>query len=210
MKTKVADASIEDRPKLLGDPHFVCARLEELGAPHIAPLTNFVRNLRDRKGSGAVIPFIDPWDGGVEANVLFLLEAPSPNARHFVSMNNPDETAKNFHEVSREAGIDRRRIVTWNVVPWYIGDGQRIRPANRMDIAAGVESLVELLRLLPRLQSVMLVGRKAQVAEQDIRRAAPHLVLNHSPHPSRMFVNRRPENRGALLDAWRVAAQRDT
>jgi uracil-DNA glycosylase len=195
-----------DRPKLLGEAEALKMRLSQVGDAHIAPLTDFVCRLRERMGPDTAIPYIDPWDGGVEAEILFLLEAPGPKARNsgFVSMNNPDETAKNFFEISREAGIDRKRIVTWNTVPWYIGSGGKIRPANSADIAAGIESLAELLHLLPKLRAIVLVGGKARKAEDHVRGVAPHLKVFISPHPSPMFVNRKPENRGTLLSGWRA------
>ncbi len=121
---------------------------------------------------------------------MFLLEAPGPKARNsgFVSMNNPDETARNFFEVSREAGINRKRIIIWNAVPWYIGSGSKIRPADSRDLAAGVGYLPELLLLLPKLRGVVLVGKKAKKAEHQVRDAAPHLDLFCSPHPIRKTI----------------------
>ena len=128
----MTDASMIDRPKLLADAAARLSRSEQLGQPHVAPLTAFVAELRAERGISANIPDFDPWDGGTEAELLFLLEAPGARAvaSGFVSRNNPDETAKNFFELNREAGIPRRRTVIWNVVPWYIGTGTKIRPAK--------------------------------------------------------------------------------
>lgn len=195
-----------DRPKLLGDSDARQARLSEITEAHVARLTDFVDGLRDRLGPEAAIPYFDPWDGGINAEVLFLLEAPGPKARNsgFVSMNNPDETAKNFFELTRSAGIDRRRIAIWNTVPWYIGSEGKIRPANSADIRSGVESLNELLELMPKLRAVVLVGAKAQKAETHIRDCAQDIEVFSSPHPSPMFVNRRPENRDTILNSWRT------
>ncbi|MEZ9623867.1 uracil-DNA glycosylase [Vibrio sp. 10N.222.55.A3] len=193
-----------DRPKLLGDSEALKSRLSQLSDEHIAPLTKFVKRLRIASDSDATIPYFDPWDGGIKAEVLFLLEAPGAKAKNsgFVSMNNPDETAKNFFEISRETGIDRKRIITWNTVPWYIGSKSKIRPANSKDIAAGIRSLGELIQLLPRLRTVVLVGKKAQKAENHVRQLAPDLKIFKSPHPSPLFVNRKPENRAELLSIW--------
>ena len=191
--------------KLLGNAAALEQRLSQINEPHIVPVTAFIERLRERMGPQAAIPFIDPWDGGVEAEVLFLLEAPGPKARNsgFVSMNNPDETAKNFFEICHEAGFDRKQTITWNTVPWYIGSGTKIRPANSADIAAGIDSLGELLHLLPKLKAIVLVGLKAQKAERHVREIAPYLQVFFSPHPSPMFVNRKPENREILLSRWR-------
>lgn len=98
------------------------------------------------------IPYFDPLDGGTLATLLYLLEAPGPRAvaSGFVSRDNPDETAKSFLLLNQEAGIDRRRTVVWNIVPWYLGDGGRIRAAEVGDTTAGAGSLERLFGLLPR------------------------------------------------------------
>ncbi len=193
-----------DRPKLLGDLEALESRITQLSDAHVAPLTQFVHRLREQMGPDAAIPYLDPWDGGVEAEALFLLEALGPKARNsgFVSMNNPDETAKNLFEISRMAGIDRKRIIIWNTVPWYIGSGSKIRPANSTDITAGIISLGELIQLCPKLRTIVLVGRKAQKIERHIQSIANHLEIFTSPHPSPMFVNRNAENRATLLNRW--------
>jgi hypothetical protein len=48
-----------DRPKLLGDAAAVTARLLELHAPHIVPLTAFVEELRVEAGPGAEVPYLE-------------------------------------------------------------------------------------------------------------------------------------------------------
>ena len=192
----------EDKSKLLGEPEALNARLKQINELHVAPLTSFVRILRDKMGSEASIPFFDLWDGGIEAEVLFLLEAPGPKARNsgFISRNNPDETAKDFFELTNKAGIDRKRTVVWNIVPWYIGSSSKIRPANSSYIASGIESLVELFAPLPHVSGVVLVGGKAQKAEEHIKQVSPSLTIHTCPHPSPLFVNRLPGNRQLLLE----------
>ena len=193
-----------DRPKQLGDAAVLRQRLGMLHEPHIAPITRFVEKLRGRMDANVVIPYADPRDGGVNADVLFLLEAPGPRASSsgFVSRDNPDETAKNLFELCQEVGLDRSRMLLWNIVPWYIGSKYKIRPANPRDIATGMTELEELLGLLPRLKAVVLVGAKAQKAEENIREACPDVRVFRSPHPSPQFVNRKLENRGRLKRSW--------
>jgi len=197
-----------DAPKLLSDPAARAARVAQLREDHIAPLTDFVQALRDRVGTTAAVPFFDPWDAGVKAEILFLLEAPGAKAvaSGFVSRNNPDETAKNFFELNEDAAIPRSRTIIWNIVPWYIGNGERIRPADSSDIAAGSKPLLELLSLLPNLRSVVLVGRKAERAAPRILEALPSIQLFRAPHPSPLFVNNRPGNRERILTVLRQVA----
>jgi uracil-DNA glycosylase len=205
----VPNAFVEDSPKLLADPAARAARTAQLGAPHVAPLTAFVRALRDAAGLEASVPDFDPWDGGTQAEVLFLLEAPGPKAvmSGFISRNNPDESAKNFFELNAAAGIARGRTATWNIVPWYIGTGSRIRAATRTDIEAGIPSLVRLLDLLPRLRAIVFVGEKAARADEVIAKLRPGLRRFRSPHPSPLYVNNAPGNRDHILSALRRVAR---
>jgi uracil-DNA glycosylase len=196
-----------DVPKLLADPAARAARRERLAEPHVAPLTAYVAALRREAGPDAAIPDFDPLDGGTMAELLYLLEAPGAKAVHsgFISRNNPDETAKNFFELNREAGIPRDRTVTWNIVPWYIGTGTRIRAADRSDIEAGLPALKSLLGLLPKLKVVVLIGRKAESAADLVSQLRPGLRVFRAPHPSPLFVNNAPGNRGRILSVLREA-----
>ena len=202
--TKV-NTEFPDRPKLLADPKALEARLKQTHDSHIAPLTHFVDNLRADRGPDAAIPYFDPWDGGVEAELLLLLEAPGPKALRtgFVSRDNPDETAKNLFEATNMAGLERQRTVIWNVVPWYIGNGKTIRQANTADINQGARDLRDLIELLPELRAVVMLGKKAQRAETLLKEMLPALALFECPHPSPMFVNRAPENWEILLNRLR-------
>ena len=204
----MSDERQGDRPKLLGDPLARERRRLQLAEPHIAPLAQFVASLRVEAGPKAYIPDFDPWDGGVQSEVLFLLEAPGGRAvlSGFISRNNPDETAKNFFELNRDAGIPRRRTATWNVVPWYIGSETRTRPAKRADVDQANDSLQRLLLLLPRLKAFVLVGQAAQRAAPTVASARPGVRIFVSPHPSPLFVNNKPGNRDKILGVLRDVA----
>jgi hypothetical protein len=193
-----------DVPKLLRDPMARTARQAELYEPHIAPLTEFVEKLRAEVGSHGSIPYFDPWDSGIDAEILFLLEARGARALFtgFISRNNPDETAKNFFELNRDAEIPRKRTVTWNIVPWYIGTGMRIREAGKTDTDAGIRALTRVLDLLPKLRAAVLIGRKAERASQLLAQLRPAVRVFKSPHPSPLFVNNAPGNRQRILDVF--------
>lgn len=197
-----------DEPKSLRSSEARAQRLAALDDRHVAPLSDYVRGLRARMGAEYGIPYFDPLDGGTRADCLFLLEAPGPKAiaSQFISRDNPDETAKNFFLLSQEAGIDRRRTVLWNVVPWYIGTGKKIRPANSRDLGAAAPALAELAALLPALHSIVLLGNKASTAKPSITELRPKAQVFCLPHPSPMFVNRRPGNRAFLLERLRDVA----
>ena len=199
---------VDDVPKSLGNPLLRASRAEQLSLPHVEALTRFVKNLRQFKGERFAIPDFDPWDGGVWAEVLFLLEAPGARAvaSGFVSRNNPDETAKNFYQLNAAAGIDRRQTVTWNAVPWYIGTGGKIRPANHKDVAEANRSLAELLGLLSSLRAIVFVGKKALYARYVVASKRPDLATFSMPHPSPLFINRAPGNRDKCLSVLKEVA----
>lgn len=192
----------EDIPKSLSDPAIRNARMSLLSAPHIAPLTHYVGKLRRITNKEKLIPYFDPFDGGINAQCLFLFEAPGPKAvdTGFVSRNNPDESAKNFFLLNKEAQLPRSLTATWNIVPWYIGSGSRIRSATRNDIAEGLEHMAELIPLLGHLSTIVMGGRKAQAAEGYLRQHLPGIYLIKMPHTSPQFVNRAPGNRDRILD----------
>jgi uracil-DNA glycosylase len=198
-----------DAPKLLRDPMARTARQAELYEPHIAPLTEFVEKLRAEVGSHGSIPNFDPWDGGIDAEILFLLEAPGARALFsgFISRNNPDESAKNFFELNRDAEIPRKRTVTWNIVPWYIGTGTRIRAAGKTDTDAGIRALTRVLDLLPKLRAAILMGRKAERASELLAQLRPAVRVFKSPHPSPLFVNNAPGNMQRILDVFLEVAK---
>jgi len=188
-----------DCPKSLGNPAEVEARKTLLRQPHISRLTAFVEKIRTTTGQTKV-PYFDPLDGGIEAECLFLLEAPGSRAVHsgFISRNNPDESAKNWFELNREVGIPREQTISWNIVPWYIGSGQKIRPASKKDIQDGLPYLYRLIALLPRLRIVALVGGKAQSISDLLLQRYPAMGIFKLPHPSPLFVNHAPRNRERL------------
>lgn len=192
-----------DAPKTLASESERAKRSALLSQPHIENLARLVARMRKTKGPGYEIPDFDPLDGGTDAQVLFLLEAPGPKATAsgFVSRNNPDETAKNFFLLNAEAGIDRSRTVIWNAVPWYIGSGKKIRPAQPDDVREADDWLVELLTALHRLRFVVFVGQKALHARHIVQAAHPGVEVMGMPHPSPMFINRAPGNRKRVLAA---------
>jgi len=198
----VHDRDMVDQPSILGSPDALQARLAQIHEDHISPLTAFVERLRIEAGPSAAVPYFDPWDGGIDAELLFLLEAPGPKAVNsgFVSQNNPDLTAKNLFELFQDAKIKRKRIVVWNIVPWYIGSSKKIRAATTSDVSEGMTSLNSLVRLLPKLRAIVMLGKKSQTAQAFFKESYPNLALFSCPHPSPLFVNRRPENRDTLVE----------
>jgi uracil-DNA glycosylase len=198
-------------PRLHRDPLQLELKRARLHEPHVAPLTRYTEELRSQRPDAA-IPCFDPAEAGVNARVLLLLEAPGPRAAlergsGFVSPDNDDQTAHNMWLLLRDAGIDRsKEVVTWNVVPWYIGDGNKIRGARASDLRDGQEAVERLLELLPSLKVVVLLGRKAQSAWRRLRLQALLPTLE-CPHPSPLVLNTTPGARDLVLSTLIQARQ---
>jgi Uracil DNA glycosylase superfamily len=149
-----------------------------LDLPHVARLAAYVAELRHH--GFPQVPDFDPLDGGVEARTLFLFEKPGPMAvkSGFISRNNDDPTAEATFKFMEQAGIPRKLTVIWNVIPWWNGTCNVTRP----ELHQGVECVQELVKLLPRLCTVVMVGRNAARARKHLE--SLNVVLIESYHPS--------------------------
>jgi len=180
-----------DYPKSLADPSIRQERIRLLKKRHILPLTTLVNDIRKERGLRAEVPYFDPLDGGIQARCLFVLEAPGPKAIEsgFVSRNNSDETAKNFFRFNKEVGLQRKKTIIWNIVPWYLGSGERIQPAKSADIKAGFPYLVQLIHKLPKPKVIILLGNKAQRTKKELQGHWKGPIVD-CYHPSPSCVNR--------------------
>jgi hypothetical protein len=206
-------------PKLFADPAAVRAREARLQEPHIAELTQLVERIRSARGGGNSVPWLDPASGGRHAEVLLLFEAPGARAvgpgdvrptrpgSGFISPDNNDESAAAVFELEREAGLPRERVLHWNIVPWYVGDGTKIRAVNTSDRVEAEPWLAELLELLTDLRVVILCGDAAQKGWDEYAGPRPlDLWVVRCPHPSPVNLRTRPDARYEILDAFTEAA----
>ena len=201
-------ASIEDEPYALASAEERQRRGGLMASPHMQVLTDYLDRLRVSLGPGYDTPSFDPCDGGVGAKALFLLEAPGPKAvsSAFVSRNNPDPTAKNLGELLADAHIPRSVTLIWNAVPYYVGDAGRIRTVNNKDLLFSQPYLEELIRLLPDLMVIVLMGKKAQKMAQVIMNYTDVSIICTS-HPSARVFNLWPEKKAEVSEALRAVAR---
>jgi len=182
-------------------------RVGMLTLPHMKPLADYILSVRQQRGEEYQIPDFDPCDGGIHARALFLLEAPGPRSRYgFVSRNNPDPTARNLWHLMRDAGIARSDTLIWNICPWYVGEKGRIRPVNTSDVQEALPYLRELLDLLPHLERMVLVGKKAQSATPYLR-AMTSLPIMSTYHMSALVFNRWPNKKKKTQEDFAAIAQ---
>lgn len=157
---------------------------------------NLVGRIRKECNLTAEVPDFDPMNGNEQAKYLFLLEAPGPKAVQsgYISLDNPDPTARNFREQLKAAGITREEIAIWNIVPWYIGNetGKSIRAANRADVHAGIEYLSPLVSAMQKLQCIFLVGGAARQAHLFLSQITTARIVS-CHHPSARGLNTNPK-----------------
>lgn len=192
----------EDEPYALAQAVEKERRLGLLNQARMKPLAEFVSRMR-LENANKYIPHFDSCDGGVMARVLFLLEAPGPQTMKsgFVSCNNPDQTARNMNALITNAGIQRHDILLWNIVPWYVGDGKRIRPVNNDDLRESLPYTKQLLASLFHLQLIVLVGKKAQAATSVLRQVTS-LPFVATYHPSPQVFNISPDKKQQTQEAF--------
>ncbi|MBW6526251.1 uracil-DNA glycosylase [Sphingomonas sp. RHCKR7] len=159
--------------------------------------------------AGRDVPGFDPGDGGAAARLLLLLETPGAHRPAIVSRDQATGTARNLKRFLAEAGIERHDTLVWNAVPWNVhAPGERNRPLRRGEIAEGLALLPPLLRLLPRLELVVLAGRVAREAAALVERERPGLGVLTMPHPSPTYVCTSPAVPRAIAATLAEAAAR--
>lgn len=194
----------DDYPHSMRDAGVRQRRQAMLSESHMKPLTAYAAKLRSR-GLGQVLDF-DPLDGGVDARVLFLFEKPGPMTAEkggrkrpgsgFISRNNDDPSAEATFKFMQQAGISRKLTISWNLIPWW-NETRKVTPQEMRD---GAEALKELIRLLPRLCAVVMVGQKALRARPYLQTMCKELFS--SAHPSPLVRAKSPDRWKAIPTEW--------
>jgi hypothetical protein len=187
----------------------IALRKEMLRDKHIAQFTDFVDKLR-RAHRDWEFPDFDPHDGGANADMLFLFEKPgrmtsagSGKGSGFISRDNDDPTANAIFDFMKKANLCRDRTVIWNVIPGWNGT----RKIVKAELSAGVDSLRGLLPLLPKLRTVILVGKKAQRAKPLVEPLGFRIFV--SAHPSPLVRASRPDVWHNIPLIWAQAGMLD-
>lgn len=148
-----------ENPRGMRDPLVYAQRKKMLGFARLAPLREWAAGVT--AATGRMLPEFDPADGGVESRVIILHEA-LPFARsamtdgpRIISVDNDSDIAELLWRTCRAGGLPQGTALHWTVVPWYLEDPHEL---TRSDIRDGSAYLLELLYLLPDLQTVLLCG----------------------------------------------------
>jgi len=190
------------QPFALKNPLEVARRAELLEHSHMLRLKNFVESLRLERGPAHFIPHFDPLDGGVNARVLFLLEAPGPRALEtgFVSRDNASPTGRTLSELLEGVGIARADTALWNTVPWFMaGQNGRFRAPRPQDIAQARVATERLPKLFVNLEHIVLVGSHAQKNRPWLEVLGRYMLWQMG-HPSPVNFAPRPQAREAARE----------
>lgn len=213
---RYADENVPSRPSGLCSIQTRDERLAMLDeVDGVQPLRERVKSVKART-PGRIVPSFDLAEAGVGACTLFVLEAPGPMTNAvsgsrrpgsgLISVDNDDVTAENLWRARDAAGLHSGSL-GWNIVPWYLGPAS-VKP-KVAEVAEGpAASLLELMRLLPRLETVVLSGQFAQRGwqaniERSLRRPALNVVETRHPGPQSM---NQPGKRADLIAALRGLA----
>lgn len=201
-------------PDLTPGPRSAAGKRERLDEPHIAPLNALVRAWRaDRVTTG--IPWFDPDDGGVNARVLILMEAPAPatvsqTGSGVCSEDNADPSNRRLSALREAAGISRALCLKWNMVPWAThepGGPVRTPPMSEVDVA--VPYLLQLLDVARNVEVVVTLGNIATGGFMRATSAAEAPALYRvvsAPHPSQRNASARVQAMERIARAFRLAA----
>jgi len=161
----------------MADPAFRQSQLDAVYAPHVEPINRLVDRLRDEV-TRSWVPYVAPDYGGVAAQVLLLLRDPGrmTNSRTgdgsgFLCVQNDDPTAERLAMLLARVGLSPRQCIAWNAYPWYINQAP-----TAAQIAAGVDPLVSLLKLLTAPRVVILLGSEAAISWRRTEQCEPDLV----------------------------------
>lgn len=181
-------------PRRMADDEFRAQQWADRYAPHVAPVNEYVDELREIGRGWA--PYVAPIHGGIEARVLSILRDPGPatrdgNGSGFLCVENNDASAELQAELLQDARLSPFDLLPWNAYPWYINRAPR---AAELDV--GAETIRHLLNLAPALQVVLLQGRDAEHAWRRLLRDSPtierdrrlRVVRTFHPSPQALFV----------------------
>lgn len=174
---------------------------------HIQPINQLVDSLSSPPDRW--MPYVAPLYGGIHARLLSILRDPGPKTQEavgsgFICMENDDATAERLCKQFETHSIPGRDAMLWNIYPWYIN-----QQPTKAQIKLGIDVLVKLIALLPKLKVVMLHGVDAKAGWKMLTQHYPDFKKYHvieTYHPSRQaFWHADPIVRQSRLEHFNQA-----
>jgi uracil-DNA glycosylase len=155
-------------------------------------LDNYCVGLQSKEGKEYFIPHFASG-ASTNATTLLFLEAPGPQVREtkVISLGNEDPTASNLKKQMEEANVPLNNILLWNIVPWIRRNGAGFDVPSSIDMKKAREYHLQLFNILPRLHTLVFVGRKAQ-SEMVFYSGATKFRLLAAFHPSAQAMVDKP------------------
>lgn len=187
-------------------------------SPHIKPVNELV-DLIIRDDLNRWVPYVAPSYGGVNAELLNVLQDPGPKTLQgtgsgFISQENDDPTAERLCDFMESANISPSRAMLWNAYPWYIN-----QKPKASDLKDGIKPLLKLLDLLPCLKVVMLNGLVAQNLWRMVEREHATLTQQfrfvvistfHTSNRAMVKTTNRDHVQAAFAHAGRILGEDNT
>lgn len=198
----MSDFEIPSSPRALSDDRLRAARLEQAKkTPAVLEINRLIWRISNWERKRDRLPYLDPTCGGVDAEVVLLLNAPQADADpgrgagRLISLDNDDEVAATLFEMFRDLGIDRRRCVAWNICPFEI---DQFDPTDT-DFAKGKTYFRSFMELIHRPRTVLVMGSKVRDGweKHSFEEVSPGMNVVFGPSPSPPCIDR-PGNRERL------------
>lgn len=136
---------------------------EQRFAPDVEPINHLVDALIVER-PGAWMPYVAPYHGGIDAEILLLYQDPGPmtvaanGGSGFIGCENDDPTAELLARCLDGAEVSQRQVVPWNSYPWFLPDQKGVSASRRKE---GLDPLQRVLALLPAVHTIVTGGAVA-------------------------------------------------
>ncbi|NKG22329.1 hypothetical protein [Paeniglutamicibacter terrestris] len=176
-------------PRKMIDPDFRHSQESELWAEHVAPLNSLVEDLRAAtpENSGSV-PYFAPLNGGTDATILCLMPAPDAEQRpsegeDLVSTEDDNVASEALTTLLEGSNIDAKEVLVAHAYPWYRSEEASGRLTGA-EMTAGLEPMSKMLRLVPNLRAVILMGKGPEEFWAKITKKYPQAITRITAIPS--------------------------
>lgn len=141
-----------------------------------------------------LIPRFEPANGNEYARFLFVLERPGPKSLAtkeaggpgVISQYNNDASARTLKDQLALSGLDKRDICLTNIVPHVRSSRAKVtrEQVTPDEIRIGFDRLLKVVDAMPRLEAVILLGKKAQKVSTNLRALRPSIQVLELFHTS--------------------------
>jgi len=147
-------------------------------AASVEPINHLVDALIVER-PGAWMPYVAPYHGGIDAEILLLYQDPGPmtvaanGGSGFIGCENDDPTAELLARCLDGAEVSQRQVVPWNSYPWFLPDQKGVSVTRRKE---GLGPLQRILAVLPAVHTIVTGGAVAHDTWNRLTKVNPGLT----------------------------------